>query len=100
MNNNMIIQAITLSPNNLCKYSVYFYGGDCLILSDNPEAPQGLSQFTQHAISDKTFKNAANNQDGYFEGEILINFYELPENIQNHIQRRLEDERTKRIIKE
>lgn len=50
---------------------------DALGLSDNPEHPQGFSQFSEA-------------QRGSHLGE-KINFKDLPENVQEHVQKRLKD---------
>jgi hypothetical protein len=82
----MIIRAITVTSKKVLDiYCVYFWNGMCLSMSSNPDSPQGVSMFGEYfGINDSDFEL------GEFNGEKMINFYELPHIIQAHIQKRIE----------
>jgi hypothetical protein len=82
----MLIRAITKTNKKVLDiYCVYFYDGSCLTMSSNPDSVQGVSMFGEYyGINDSDF------EEGQFNGEKMINFYELPHIIQAHIQKRIE----------
>ena len=81
----MLIRAITKSKKKvLDKYTIYFWDGSCLTLSNNPDSPQGVSQWGDtFGINDSDFET------GRVGDEKMINFFELPSIIQAHIEKRI-----------
>jgi len=91
----MIIRAITKdSKKVLDEYTVYMWDGSCLTLSNNPNSPQGVSQWSEcYGINDSHFEEAAENKKHIIPGtaEKLINFYELPSVVKSHIEKRISE---------
>ena len=92
----MIIRAITISKQNVIdKYTVYFMDGSCLLLSSNPDSPQGISQWGEYfGLNDADFEEAIENNNQLIvlgQVEELINFSDLPSIIQAHIEKRISD---------
>jgi hypothetical protein len=84
----MLIRAITKTNKKVLDiYCVYFWDGMCLTMSSNPDSPQGVSLFGEYfGVNESDF------EQGEFNDEKMINFYELPSVIQTHIQKRIEGE--------
>jgi len=84
----MIIRAITKSSKKvLDKYTVYMWDGTCLTLSSDPDAVQGVSQWSEYfGINDSDFET------GKVGNEKMINWFELPHQIQAHIEKRVRGE--------
>ena len=93
----MIIQAITKTTKKVIdKYTVYFYDGTCLTLSNNPDSPQGVSQWSQYfGLNDNDFYEAAVEGKKILNSETLINFFELPSIVQAHIEKRITEANSK-----
>jgi hypothetical protein len=89
----VIIKAITDNlGKTMDRYTVYFGDGSYLSLSFNCDSPQGVSQFgDSHNISDSEISLAAKNNGKILQDETVINFFDLPENVQKHVIRRLEN---------
>ncbi len=87
----MIIRAITKNSKGVFdKYTVYFWDGSCLTLSSNPDNPQGFSQMGEYfAINDLDFEQAALENKKINSCETLINFFDLPQIVQSHIEKRI-----------
>jgi hypothetical protein len=89
----MIIRAITTNKGRtLDRYTVYFFDGSCLTLSSNPDSPQGVSMMGDtFGINDSHFEEAAESKDKIIPGtdEKMINFFDLPSEIQSHIEKRI-----------
>ena len=90
----MLIRAITKSSKKVVdKYTVYLWDGSCLILSSNPDRPQGVSQWGEYfGINDLDWEEAMeNNNQLVILGQIekVINFSDLPSIIQAHIEKRI-----------
>ena len=90
----MIIRAITKSKKKVIdKYTVYFHDGSCLLLSSNPDSPQGISQWGEYfGISDIDFEEAIENNNQLIvlgQVEELVNFSDLPSIIQAHVEKRI-----------
>ena len=86
----MIIRAITkTSKKVLDKYIIYMWDASCLSLSDNCDSPQGVSQWAEGCFSDGELDLAANSNLKLSQDEILINFYDLPQNVQEHAKNRI-----------
>ncbi|OQB45156.1 MAG: hypothetical protein BWY02_02598 [bacterium ADurb.Bin157] len=87
----MIIRAITKTDKKVVdKYCVYFWGGAYLTISANPNSPQGVSMFGEsYGINDLDFEASLDGQK-INGNEILINWFELPPIVQNHVQKRIE----------
>jgi len=83
----MIIRAITKSSKKvLDRYTVYLWDGTCLTLSSSPDSVQGVSQFGEYfGINDSDFEK------GDVNGEKMINWFELPHQIQAHIEKRVRE---------
>jgi len=84
----MIIRAITVSRKKvLDRYTVYFWDGTCLTLSSDSDSVQGFSQWSEYfGINDSHFET------GSVNGEKMINWFELPHQIQAHIEKRVSGE--------
>ena len=81
----MLIRAITITSEKVIdKYCVYFWDGNCLTMSSNPDSPQGVSMFGKYFE-----KNDSDFEEGKFNGEKMINFFELPGIIQAHVEKRV-----------
>ena len=66
------------------KYTVYLWDGSCLSLSSNPDSPQGVSQWSEYRGSnDNDFKT------GKIGDDIMVNWFDLPIDIQVHIEKRI-----------
>ena len=90
----MLIRAITKSSKKVIdKYTVYFMDGSCLILSSNPDSPQGVSQWGEYfGLNDADFEEAIeNNNQLVILGQVekLMNFSDLPTVIQAHVEKRI-----------
>ena len=91
----MIIQAITTNKGKtIDRYTVYFYDGTCLTVSDNPDNTQGFSQWSDYyGYNDSHFEDAAADKKHKIPGtdEILINWFQLPVIVQAHIEGRINE---------
>lgn len=85
----MIIKAITKNKKVLDCYSVYFFEDVVLSLSENCDSCQGVSQWGEGGVSDGELDYAANSDLQLSRDEILINFFDLPVNVQEHIKKRI-----------
>ena len=89
----MFIKSITDNGGKtLDRYTVYFWDGDYLTLSENCDTPQGVSQ-TGHleGIQNAAIEPAAQSNHIIFNNQKMINFFDLPENVQEHVIRRIKD---------
>ncbi len=93
MKKSMIIRAITTNQGKTAdRYSVYFYDGSCLTLSNNCDSPQGVSQFGEYyGLNDEDFYQAAVEKQKILENETMINFFELPAVVQAHVEKRIRE---------
>ncbi len=91
----MIIRAITTNNGKtLDRYSVYFWNGDVLTMSHNPDSPQGVSMWGQtYGINDSHFEGAAYSEDHIIPGtdEKMINWFELPPIVQAHVEQQVRE---------
>lgn len=91
----MIIRAITTNHGKtIDQYTVYFWTGECLTMSSNPDSPQGVSQWGDtFGINDSHFEEAAENKNHIIPGtdEKMINWFDLPSIVQSHIEKRISD---------
>lgn len=90
----MLIRAITKSKKRVFDcYTVYFHDGSCLMLSSNPDSPQGVSMWGEYfGINDSHIEEAIeNNNQMVILGQVeeLINFSDLPSVIKAHIEKRI-----------
>lgn len=87
----LIIKAITVNKTKKMMdfYSVFFWTGEVLTLSNNPDSPQGISMFGEYyGINDATF------EEYIFDGTLVngseqVNFFDLPPLVQSHIEKRV-----------
>ena len=84
----MIIRAITKTSRKVVdKYTVYFFDGTCLTLSNNPDSPQGFSQWSEYfGLNDNDFENGAVGNRKILGNETMVNWFELPVVLQAHIE--------------
>ena len=87
----MIIKAITKNTKVLDCYTVYFFNDTFLTLSDNCNSCQGVSQWGDGGVSDGELDYAANSDLQLSRDETLINFFDLPVNVQEHIKKRIQE---------
>ena len=91
----MIIRAISTNQGKtIDRYTIYFYDGTCLALSANADSPQGVSQWSEYfGINDAHFEEASESKDHVIPGtdEKMINWFDLPSEIQSHIEKRIEE---------
>lgn len=87
----MIIKAITKNKKVLDTYTVYFFNDTFLSLSHNCDSCQGVSQWSDGGLCDGELDYAANSDLKVSKDEILINFYDLPKNVQKHIKKRIKE---------
>ena len=83
----MIIKAITDNNGTTFDgYTVYFWNGCYLSLSHNCDSHQGVSQWgDSYNIPHKEFQQAVMKGKKINNIETMIDFEELPENVQQHI---------------
>ena len=91
----MIIRAITVSSKRVIdKYTIHFYDGSCLTLSNNPDSAQGVSQWSEYyGINDSHYEEAAENKKHIIPGtdEKMINWFDLPSIVQSHVEKRISE---------
>ena len=89
----MIIKAITDNQGKTFdRYTVYFWDGSYLTLSHNCDSPQGVSMWGEsHNIPHGEFQQAVVTGSKINDDETVIDFEELPGNVQKHIVSRLDD---------
>lgn len=88
----MIIKAITKNTKILDRYTVYFFNDTYLSLSSNCDSPKGVSQWGEGcSFSDGELDLAGQTDKKVSKEEVLVNFFELPQNLQGHIIKRIEN---------
>ena len=91
----MLIRAITTNNGKtLDRYSVYFYNGNVLTMSHNPDSPSGVSTWSEfYGIHDGHFEEAADSKNKIMPGtdEKMINWFDLPSIVQAHVEKRIMD---------
>ncbi|MCK4887738.1 MAG: hypothetical protein KAS96_10140 [Planctomycetes bacterium] len=85
----MIIKAITKNSKVLDTYTVYFFDDTFLTLSPNCDSCQGVSQMGEGGLSDGELDYAANSDLKLSKDELLINFFDLPVKVQEHVKKRI-----------
>lgn len=89
----MIIRAITKTEGKLDQYSVYFWGNYCLCLSHHPDSLVGVSSWGRCGfLNDKELQEAAINNTKLNIIEDLINWCDLPREVQKHLERKLKSQ--------
>ena len=83
----MMIKAITDNHGmTFDRYCVYFWEQSyCLGLSENCDSPQGFSIFGEHQVPHESFILSATNNIPVSNNEWLIDFNDLPKNVQKHV---------------
>ena len=86
----MIIKAITQTKKKVFdQYTIYFYDGSCLTISNNCNSVQGVSQFGEYfGINDADFEEGALEGRRVRGSETMINWFDLPVVVQAHVQKR------------
>ena len=88
----MIIKAISDNGGTTyARYCVYFWMDICLSLSDDCDTDIGVSLWTEHTIPHEYFVRATTENKPLLAEERLIDFDELPKNVQNHVIKQLDD---------
>ncbi len=86
-----IIKAVTKNTKVLDSFTIYFFNDTYLSLSHNCDSPQGISQWGEGcSFSNGELDLAGQTDLKVSKEEILINFFDLPVNVQEHAIRRIE----------